>query len=277
MVKNKGIAFSGTTREADKIDRDILLGGENSVGRNGAGWFYCWSPLPQVEPPDGVEFVPMLWNASQEMWTMLINNYDPGYTGWIMGPNEPNHPKQANMSPVEAAICWNQLKERYPLAKLVSPACWDRPIFNKKSSKWEQQGDHWLSAWMHEYWLRYNCMPNPDAYGIHHYSDIEPARAVQRFYDEWLLKNDDRPEVELWLTEFAIPDEQWRNVLDNDLAKHVRKEINTLKKIPRFTRYAWFSNREYPIDPVVSNPNSHIALNSDDGLTGLGKAYLSVE
>ena len=155
----KGIAFAVTAN--DVAEKDSILLGEPF----GASWYYSWSAKSPVRPENekGAEFIPMLWDASQYHWSVLKDNYSSDYTGWIMGPNEPNLSTQANMTPVEAAICWYQLRESYPLAKLLSPVCWDRPILNKKTQKWEHEGDHWLSAWIHEYWLRYNHYPEPDA------------------------------------------------------------------------------------------------------------------
>ena len=40
----------------------------------------------------------------------------------ILGFNEPNQPDHANMSPLEAALAWVEVQEKYPDRELVSPA-----------------------------------------------------------------------------------------------------------------------------------------------------------
>lgn len=145
MNQKKGLAFVTTSPTGATVDA-VLLGGQR-----GASWYYSWSPASPVADAHGAEFVPMLWDSSQTQWAMLLANYQPDYAGWVMGPNEPNHPQQAAMTPTEAAICWHLLREAYPLAKLVAPAPWDRPIKDGKTGEWTHEGDHWLSAWMHEH------------------------------------------------------------------------------------------------------------------------------
>lgn len=269
MNPKKGLAFVVTGN--DVAEKDSILLGEPT----GASWYYSWSPRSPVKPENekGAEFVPMLWDSSQYNWATLLNEYPASYTGWIMGPNEPNLGSQSNMSPVEAAICWHQLRESYPSAKLLSPACWDRPILNTKTDKWEHEGDHWLSAWIHEYWLRYKQFPNPDAWSLHYYSGRTPAAAVERFYKEWVLKNDDRGGIKVWLTEFRFCHQWLLDVPGNDLAKYMRKQFRLLDYMPYLERYAYFANRN--CDPIITD-GCDIALCDDNGLTDMGRVFMWV-
>ena len=270
MNAKKGLAFVTTSPTDAKVD-SALLG-----GKQGAAWYYSWRPVSPVADAHGAEFVPMLWDASQANWTALQANYPPDYAGWIMGPNEPNHPQQAAMLPTEAAICWHQLREAYPLARLVAPAPWDRPLRDSKTGEWGSEGDHWLTEWREAHWRLYNCYPDPDAYALHYYTGKDPFRAVVRFYMEWIYHNDARPGVHIWLTEFRFCNEWWEGVPGFDLALYMRQQIRAMEKLPYLDRWAYFANREYLADPIVSNDNCHIGLNTDEGLTNLGKVFMSL-
>ena len=61
-----------------------------------------------------------------------------------------------------------------------------------------------------------------------------------------------------------------------DLALYMRQQIRAMEKLPYLDRWAYFANREYLADPVVSNDGCHIGLNTDEGLTNLGKVFMSL-
>lgn len=108
---------------------------------------------------------------------------------------------------------------------------------------------------------------------MHYYSGKEPCKAIERFYAEWVQKNDWRADVHIWLTEFRFCNQWWADVPKYDLADYMRRQIRAMEALPYLDRYAYFSNRNY--DPVVTD-GCDIALNTDDGLTNLGKVYMSL-
>ena len=270
MNAKKGIAFV-TTSPTDAVVDSVLLG-----GKQGASWYYTWSPVSSVPDAHGAEFVPMLWDASPAQWAALRANYHADYTGWLLFLNEPNHPQQANMSPETAAIVYHALRLEYPLAQIVAPGCWDRPLQDAKTGEWSMGGDHWLTEWREAHWRWFHSYPDVAAYAVHYYTGREPYNAVVRFYSEWLQKNDHRYGVQVWLTEFRFCNEWWADVPGFDLAHYMRQQIKATQMLFYLDRWAYFANREYLADPIVSNDDCHIGLNTDEGLTNLGRVFMDL-
>ena len=59
-------------------------------------WYYTWNPTNLGVP---IDFIPMVWSAKH------LQDIVP-YTRTLLGFNEPDHLRQANMSPEEAALHW---------------------------------------------------------------------------------------------------------------------------------------------------------------------------
>lgn len=90
-------------------------------------WFYNWSSRPPAQLVGeyerlGVEFVPMLWNASFNVDDVV--NRIPAGAKYLLGFNEPNFHSQANLTPEQAAAAWPRVEEvaRRRGLTLVSPA-----------------------------------------------------------------------------------------------------------------------------------------------------------
>ena len=81
----------------------------------GVGWYYNWGNVPGRGYDDGVinftdmEFAPMCWNASYN--ADAIREYVKSHPScrYLLGFNEPNFTKQANMTPQKAAEEWPAL------------------------------------------------------------------------------------------------------------------------------------------------------------------------
>lgn len=95
----------------------------------GVSWIYNWGTKPRntvanLGREDGMEFVPMCWNANfdeAELRRWLTDN--PGVR-YLLGFNEPNFSAQANMTPAQAVQAWPRLEKiaaDFGL-KLVAPA-----------------------------------------------------------------------------------------------------------------------------------------------------------
>lgn len=92
----------------------------------GASWFYNWAGTPpaNLSDVDGFDFVPMIWGGSYN--ADRIREYCKAHprTKYLLGFNEPNFKKQANLTPAQAAEKWPEIKalaDELGL-KLVSPA-----------------------------------------------------------------------------------------------------------------------------------------------------------
>ena len=85
-------------------------------------WFYSWgSKHPKANP--GVEFVPMIWGRGsvRRNGVETVKLQVPvTQAAELLGFNEPDHPKQANMSASEAIDLWPALEESG--LRLGSPA-----------------------------------------------------------------------------------------------------------------------------------------------------------
>ena len=82
----------------------------------GVTWYYNWGNTPgkgyenQVIDFEGIEFVPMCWNANYN--ADAIREYCKSHpqTKYLLGFNEPNFTAQANMTPQKAAEEWPKVK-----------------------------------------------------------------------------------------------------------------------------------------------------------------------
>jgi hypothetical protein len=72
--------------------------------------YHTWGPRSSCS---GADFVPMLWSGLPE------ESLDPGYSGWILVMNEPDNPRQLNISPAEAASRMATTRAHYPNAELL--------------------------------------------------------------------------------------------------------------------------------------------------------------
>ena len=272
MNPKKGLAFVVTGPDIVERDR-VLLG-----GKHGAAWWYAWSPTPPMtaEQSNGALFVPMLWSDNEHLWDILIANYPSTYDGPILFLNEPNHPDQADILPVDAAKAFHRLRLLFPLAQIVAPACWDRSTQDTVTEQWSLDSAHWLLEWREAYYRLYQTYPDVFAYALHYYNDgLQPATACRRFY-EWVQKYDQRLGIKVILTEWRLCNEMWDRVANYDLAAHFRHQVREMEAFDWLWGWAYFANAEYPDDPYVSNADCHIALKDKDGLTPLGLVYVSL-
>lgn len=115
----------------------------NTIERLQVTWFYNWGT--QSKFGSTVQFVPMCWGASH------ISSL-PGYSSHLLGFNEPDHPKQANISPQNAANIWIELSKRSYL--VVSPAMASNVVA--------------ANSWMEQF-FKASPTPKVDYIAVHHY------------------------------------------------------------------------------------------------------------
>lgn len=198
-----------------------------------AHWYYNWSDHSKVAT--GVEFVPMIY---------ALKNVDAKVTGNIvLGFNEPDNEKQADIAVKAALEAWPKVTEK---AKLVgSPATASNPV----------TGD-WLPAFM-------KAKPKVDFVTVHWYKGVDPKHFVKDI--EAVHAAYDKP---VWVTEFAPqtaassraePDKFTQKQVDGFVAE----VVGWMEKTPYVHRYAWHDSRA-----------GTSALFDDKGaLTPTGKAY----
>ena len=97
-------------------ENQFALDGQMSPLAPGVSWYYNWANTPakgyqgSVIAFEGMDFVPMVWNANYSADN--IREYVKSHPGvkYLLGFNEPNFKKQANMTPAEAAEKWGDVK-----------------------------------------------------------------------------------------------------------------------------------------------------------------------
>jgi hypothetical protein len=214
-------------------------------------WFYTWGMKTPEGIPAGCEFVPMIWdewNCTEKVMKSLVAE---GHKN-LLGFNEPEQQKQANMSVEQALELWPMLMDTG--IRLGSPA-----------------GAHadgeWMTAFMAEADKRGYRV---DFITVHYYDGEKPQYFLKRL--EAIRKHYNKP---LWITEFAVadweagPDKRSRYTAD-DALRFMEAVLPVLEKLDYIERYAWFSNPK-------PNPSlaPSILFNEDGSLNKLGKLYSS--
>jgi len=207
------------------------------------GWYYNWRPFPKIAPVDGVEFVPMLWSASDVTPGNLAGIDRSGATH-VLGFNEPDMEGQANMTPEACLEHWPQLMTLRQ--RLGSPA---------------PANAAWLDQFMPEAKRRGLRV---DFVCIHRYPDISNPGAVDEV--EGLIQDAYRKYgLPIWFTECGAADvTAWHQP---QLCKptpamaesFLSKFLAMMARLPCVERFAWFADRvanEYKLgsifDPFAS-------------------------
>jgi hypothetical protein len=218
-----------------------------------AGWFYMWKADKPDSTPKGIQFVPMVFGKAD----FIDSNVDYVKSNkrreefeFLLGYNEPDQAKQANMT-VEAAL------KAWP--KLMSV---DLPLVSPAAAKPDGE---WMEKFMEG--IKKGGL-RVDYVAIHYYGGSDPEnflKLLERIHEKF-----DRP---LWITEFAVADWQASKVSENrhsvaDIKKFMNKVLPELERLDYVYRYAWFSAA--PADPHIGTS----ALFKEDGsMTELGEIY----
>jgi len=219
-------------------------------------WHYTWGARLDQAPPPKVEFVPMIWGfwgadqGFQNTINQLTSARKSGHLTHLLGFNEPDQKRQANLPIHKALKAWPYLEKTG--LRLGSPAAVhaDRPWmqeFMREVKKRRLRVDfvtvHWYGG------------PNAD-------SLINHLNKIHKLYRK-----------PIWITEFAAADWNAKNIKDNKHGRwktqqFMKEVLPKLDKLHFVERYAWYNA-----------PQSHPALGnsalfkSDGSLTDLGKIY----
>lgn len=197
------------------------------------GWYYNWGD--QTKLTTDARFVPMIFSGRRAAPEQSVP--------FLLGFNEPDHPKQANLSVEDALEKWPALSAQAGL--IVSPALAGNPVTKD-----------WLNRFL-------KAGAKVDAIAVHWYKGADAAHFIKDL--ELIHAHFKKP---LWVTEFApqtaadsaaAPAKYSQAQVDGFIAASTR----FMEKTPWVQRYAWH-------DSGVGTS----ALFTEQGeLTPTGKAY----
>lgn len=220
-----------------------------------AKWFYSWTSNIPDGIPNGTSFIPMIWGSweTKEIIQKAGESAKAEGIKELLGFNEPDQPKQSDMSVEEALGRWPLLAETG--LRLGSPAC-------------VQPDGEWMKTFMsaaakQNLKIDFVCM--------HNYGGPSADALVKRL--EKIHKLYGKP---IWLTEFAVGDWKAKSVEVNrnkpeTVLRFMEQALPRLEKLDFLERYAWF--------PATSNsaPLGTSALYDESGkLNRLGECYRDI-
>ncbi len=241
-LKKKGASFTSGGKDWSYKTSDLK-----------AHWMYSWGRLPQEEMPANVEFVPMFWgkgSVKDENLAAVKQYIDDGSVKYVLGFNEPDGAKQANMSVDEAISLWPQLETLG--VPLGSPATVDP-----------------LNGWMDEFMRRVDELGlRVDFIAVHNYGGPNALSLINKLKNTYNAYN--RP---IWITEFAVGDwsatspENNRHS-DQEVQDFMKEILPALDQIDYIHRYCWF-----PSNLESAALTSSALFDGESNLTQLGNIY----
>jgi len=234
-------------------------------------WNYSWGPELAPNQPRDIEFVPMIWGGSSEarVGSALRQDVLPHVRTRrmkrLLGFNEPDGEKQANMPYMKAIELWPELMKMG--VPLCSPACANAEGMNDESVQGVK--GTWMRDFMREADKRGYRV---DYIGVHWYGGTSAKYfkdKMRRIYEKYGR----RP---ILLTEFAPADwrakspEKNRHKPERVLA-FMKEALPWLEEQEWIAGYAWFS---FNIDSPAGT--SSALFDNDGKLTACGRYYKSV-
>lgn len=219
------------------------------------GWHYNWTPKWPGKNIRDVQFVPMFFGNNP--WSMsarpdLKVSKSKGETSPLLGFNEPDGKKQANMSVKQALDLWPVLEKTN--RRLGSPAT-------------VHPDNPWMMEFMKEAKSRGHRV---DFVCVHWYGGADPEQLLRVLEKTRRLYG--KP---IWITEFAVADWSAETRKDNrhserDVLRFMKKILPKLEKLDYVERYAWFT-----ASPDNAKLGSSALFDADGNLTELGELYSS--
>jgi len=239
-----GAETPAAPKEKEPSKKGWAGGHPDTAKEMNCGWFYNWGP--HGESKDGVEFVPMIKGKKGATEKVLAQVKKSG-AKVLLGFNEPDHPKQANMTPAEALEKWPALAAK--AKTLVGPALAGNPLKSE-----------WLAGFL-------KGDPRVDALAVHWYKGADSARFIKDL--EELHARFKKP---IWVTEYAP---QTAADSSENPTKFTQAKVNAfveettafMEKTPWVHRYAWHH----------SGAGTSALFTKDGQLTETGKAYAAAK
>jgi hypothetical protein len=230
-------------------------GANQALADSGVSWYYTWGPNPDgLAPPADVQFVPMIWGATDVNPAELSQVAQAGSI--LLGFNEPDNPVQSKMTAAQALSLWPRLMATG--MTLGSPAV----------ARSADVPGSWLSQFMSGAGARKYRV---DFITAHWYGANFDTTAAVSGLESYLKAIYARYGLPIWLTEFALGDEASNNYpTDSQQAAFVTASTSMLQTLPYLQRYAWFA---LPRDKTFGNTGLY---NSGPVATPVGLAYQAV-
>lgn len=242
-----------------KLGTDVREKNIAKIKELGALWNYSWGWEFVDGQPQGVEFIPMFWgkgSVASNTLSYLKEQIVNGSCKKVLGFNEPDGEKQANMTVEQALELWPQLQSlKVPLG---SPAVTDN-----------KDGKDWLAAFMQGveergYRVDFICIHN---YGGPNATSFK--NDINYFIDTYQLP--------VLITEFAVADWGAQTIADNkytpeQVLAFMKEVLPWLEQNENVLGYAWFQSG---IDSPVGWPGA--LYDADGRLTACGEYYRDLQ
>jgi hypothetical protein len=217
-----------------------------------AKWFYTWNHQVPANKPDGVDFVPMIWSyrGREEAVINAAKAAKKAGIKELLGFNEPDQKKQADMTVEEALAAWPVLEKTG--LRLGSPGC-------------VHPDKEWMKAFMKE---AEELKLRIDFVCVHSYGGADANALVRRLEQVHQLYH--KP---IWITEFAVGDWTAPSVAENRhkedaVLRFMEQALPKLDRLDFVERYAWFSAK-----PDNNALGTSALLDTEGRLTRLGECY----
>lgn len=242
-----------------KLGADVRETNIAKIKELGALWNYSWGWEFVDGQPQGVEFIPMFWgkgSVASNTLSYLKEQIVNGSCKKVLGFNEPDGEKQANMTVEQALELWPQLQSlKVPLG---SPAVTDN-----------KDGKDWLASFMQGveergYRVDFICIHN---YGGPNATSFK--NDINYFIETYKLP--------VLITEFSIADWGAQTIADNkytpaQVLAFMKEVLPWLEQNENVLGYAWFHSG---IDSPVGWPGA--LYDADGQLTACGKYYRDLQ
>ena len=219
-------------------------------------WVYTWAGKRPDKLPASIDFFPMIWGywGKPEKIKQTANRAKKAGIDTMLGFNEPDGKKQANLSVEKALKAWPHLVETE--LRLGSPAC-------------KQPDNDWMKKFMSETKRKDLRV---DFVCVHSYGGTDAKAFLKRM--DRIHKLYRKP---IWITEFAVGDWQAKNVQQNrhkpdQVLKFMEKVLPGLQKRDYIEKFAWF-----PPSPSHKNLGTSALYKNNGQLTKLGEFYRDFE
>jgi len=222
-----------------------------TIASGNIGWTYHWQDGPIHTMPEHVEFYPMLWGDGQAIDQFYACMAEMDYTPThMLGPNEPDIPGQANLTPARAVQLWRTHLE--PYADQGVQLCTPAPAHDVQ----------WLQDFMEQCeGCRISCV------AMHSYDDYDPnftdlQNRVESFHEAF-------PDYDIWVTEYGLTAAS--GPTEDNVMQYVAATTEYFDSVDYIKRYAFFGAWAQNPDGFATDHSAF--FNWDGSLSPLGNMY----
>lgn len=232
----------------------------------GISWFYNWAQTTGAEKAvlDDYEldFIPMLWNDQFDRKALRDFLTANPHVKYLLGFNEPNFTKEANMTPTQAAAKWHLVEEiadEFDL-KIVGPAVNYAPTGGAVRENGVTYTDPF--KYLDDFFAA-RPESRVDYIAVHCYMNY--IGSIKDYLPKF-----EKYGKPLWLTEFC----GWESGITYNMQRNLLAEaVLYLETNPNVYRYAWFIGRS---DKDGESPYMQLLKQAEGELTELGHIYVGM-